>query len=146
MIIKILVNHYIHPNNFEYRMPVVSVSLTDKNLEVLERIQESLGLTGRSESIRACIRSAESDLREVEDLKGSVEGILIILHDTHHSMRLDNIRHQYKEQVITQIHSHLSNSKCLEIFIVKGKAKDIRALIESVYGVDSFEYVNFVVF
>jgi len=146
MIIKIIINHYIHPNNFEHRMPVVSISLTEKNLEVLERIQESLGLTGRSESIRACIRSAESDLREMEDLKGSVEGILIILHDSHHSMRLDNIRHQYKEQVITQIHSHLSNSKCLEIFIVKGKAKDIKTMLQSVHGEDTFDYANFVVF
>jgi CopG family nickel-responsive transcriptional regulator len=127
-------------------MPIVSVSLTDKNLEVLEKIQESLGLTGRSESIRACIRSAESTLRERENLNGSVEGILIILHDSHHSLKLDNIRHQFKEQVATQIHSHLKNSKCLEVFIVNGQAKDIKQMLESVHGEDSFEYVNFVVF
>jgi CopG family nickel-responsive transcriptional regulator len=127
-------------------MPVVSVSLTDKNLEVLESIQESLGLTGRSESIRACIRVAESDMREREDLRGSLEGVLIILHDSHHSLRLDDIRHEYKEQVTTQIHSHLRNEKCMEVFIVKGEASIIKRMLETVHGEDDFEYVRFVTF
>jgi len=127
-------------------MPVVSISLTDRNLELLERIQESLGLTGRSESIRACIRSAESELVEREGFRGEVDGILAIVHDSHHSLKFDEIRHMYMEQVVTQIHSHLRNNKCLEVFIIKGDAKVIKGMLDAFYGGDNFEHVRFVTF
>ncbi len=54
-------------------MPIVSVSLTEKNMEALEKIQELLGLAGRSEAIRVCLRSAETEAREREGLVGNVE-------------------------------------------------------------------------
>lgn len=127
-------------------MPVVSVSLTDKNLELLGQIQESLGLTGRSEVIRACLRSAESELKEREKLSGDIEGVLVIVHDSHHSSRLDEIRHVFQDQISTQIHSHLKNHKCLEVFIVKGKAENIKRMLDSLRGFDHFEYVRFVSF
>ncbi len=125
-------------------MPVVSVSLTNKNIELLEDIQDSLGLTGRSECIRSCIRSAASEMMEREELRGTVEGVLVIVHDTHHSMQLDEIRHMYRDQVVTQIHSHISNNRCLEVFIVNGKAEIIKDMLDSFRGEDNFEYVRFV--
>jgi CopG family nickel-responsive transcriptional regulator len=127
-------------------MPVVSVSLTEKNIELLERIQDSFGLTGRSEAIRACLRSAEIEMRKKDELRGEVEGVLVIVHDSHRSNKLDEMRHEFQEQVSTQIHSHLENSKCLEVFIVKGKADDIRKMLDTFRGEDRFEYIQFVSF
>ena len=37
-------------------MPIISVSLTDKNVEDLESLQKDLGFGGRSEAIRAAMR------------------------------------------------------------------------------------------
>ena len=45
-------------------MTVISVSLTDRNIQDLDRLQDILGLAGRSETIRVCLRSAEEEIRE----------------------------------------------------------------------------------
>ena len=125
-------------------MPVVSVSLTDRNLEMISRIQEVFGLSGRSEVVRTCLRSTEEELRERESLSGDVEGVLIIVHEHHQSKSLDEIRHEYQELITTQIHSHLKNDKCLEVFIVHGVSDRIKRMINEFRREDELDYVKFV--
>ncbi len=125
-------------------MPIVSVSLTEKNLDVLDRMQEAFGLKGRSEAIRVCLRSTEDEIREREGLVGMVEGVLVVVHETHNSKDLDHIRHDFRELIYTQIHSHLKNEKCLEVFIINGDAEDVRRLIMDFRSTDDLEYVKFV--
>ena len=60
-------------------MTIVSVSLNNDNLEVLDSIQAAYGLNGRSEAVRASINAALKDIRELESLDGDVEGVLIIV-------------------------------------------------------------------
>jgi CopG family nickel-responsive transcriptional regulator len=125
-------------------LPIVSVSLTEKNLEVIDRMQEAFGLRGRSEAIRACLRSTEDEIREREGLAGDVEGVLVVVHETHNSRDLDHIRHDFREIIDTQIHSHLSNDKCLEVFIISGIAEKVRSLITEFRSTDDIDYVKFV--
>ncbi|MGA1821021.1 MAG: CopG family ribbon-helix-helix protein [Thermoplasmatota archaeon] len=125
-------------------MPVVSISLTDRNIEDIDRIQSAFGLKGRSEVVRACLRSAESELREREGLVGEVEGVLIIVHESHRSPNLDQIRHDHQDIISTQIHSHLRNEKCLEVFIINGDGDQVKEMILKFRGKDELEYVKFV--
>ncbi len=125
-------------------MPIVSVSLTDRNMEMLEKIQETLGLAGRSEAIRVCLRSAETEARERESLAGDIEGVLIIVHDSHTSPGLDDARHEFQELITTQIHSHLSDHKCLEVFIIRGRAEMVKEMLSVFQRDDKLEYVKFV--
>ena len=63
-------------------MPVVSVSLSDENLAFLDKIQEAYKLKGRSDAVRTSIQSAISEMQDMENMTGPVEGILItVLHD-----------------------------------------------------------------
>lgn len=125
-------------------MPVVSVSLTEKNMKTLEKVSESLGLVSRSEAIRACLRSAEAEMRNRESLHGEVEGILVTVHDSHASSELDEARHEFQDIVTTQIHSHLKSRKCLEVFILQGKADKVKALLRTFRAAEMLEYVKFV--
>ena len=125
-------------------MTIVSVSLTEKNLEVLERIQGELGLSGRSEAIRACLRSADSEVRERENLDGDVEGVLIVVHQTHRNPQLDDVRHTYQDLITTQIHSHMKRDKCLDVFIIRGEGQIVRNMISAFKRDENLEYVKFV--
>ena len=125
-------------------MAIVSVSLTDRNLEVLDSVKEIYGLKGRSEAIRACLRSAEEEVRDRDEMKGHVEGVLVVVHDSHESPDLDRTRHDYQEMITTQIHSHLRNHKCLEVFIVQGDSGRVKELIVSLRSDDSLDYVKFI--
>jgi CopG family nickel-responsive transcriptional regulator len=103
-------------------MPIISVSLNEDSVKALDKVQKAHQLTGRSEAMRVCIRSAEAEVRDRESLKGEVEGVLIVVHGTHGAPDLEDLSHSYQEVVATQIHSHLRNHKCLEVFIVRGSA------------------------
>jgi CopG family nickel-responsive transcriptional regulator len=125
-------------------MTVISVSLTKKNLELLDRIQEELGLAGRSETIRACLRSAEIEAKERDSLRGEVEGILIVVHHQSDENKLDESKHEYQEIITTQMHSHLRNGKCLDIFLVRGMAERVRKMLTAFKKDEGLEYVKFI--
>jgi CopG family transcriptional regulator, nickel-responsive regulator len=125
-------------------MTVISVSLTDKNIEDLDKFQKLLGLAGRSEAIRVCLRSAETEIRERESLKGDVEGIIIAVHKAEDGHGLDEARHKYQKNITTQVHSHLKSGKCLDVFLVGGDSATIREIIADFQKDESLEYIKFV--
>ena len=124
-------------------MTIISVSLTDKNLEELDRLQKALGLAGRSEAIRVCLRATVDEIRGREKMQGELEGIMIVIHgsDGH---GLDEIIHEHQAIITTQVHSHLKNRKCLDVFLVGGKAEAIRKMLSSFQKNESLEYIKFV--
>jgi CopG family transcriptional regulator, nickel-responsive regulator len=125
-------------------MTVISVSLTDKNLEDLDKFQQMLGLAGRSEAIRVCLRSAEVEIRERESLKGVVEGIIVAVHRAEDGHGLDESRHRYQKNITTQVHSHLKSGKCLDVFLVGGDSATIREIIAEFQKDETIEYIKFV--
>jgi CopG family nickel-responsive transcriptional regulator len=125
-------------------MPIVSVSLSEENLKVLDKLQRAHALGGRSEAIRVCLRSAEGEVRDRESLKGEVEGVLIVVHDSHGAPDLGDLSHSHQEVVTTQIHSHLRNHKCLEVFIVRGPSGPVQEMIAGFQKDDQIDYVKFV--
>ena len=122
-------------------IPNVSVSLTEKNLETLDMLQKTYGLTGRSEAVRVCIRSAEAEVRERGTLHGDVEGVLITVHLADGA---DEHRHEYQEIITTQVHSHLKNGKCLNVFLVRGQAAIVKTMLAELQGSEQMEYVKFI--
>ncbi len=125
-------------------MTVISVSLTDKNIEDLDQLQEMLGLAGRSEAIRVCLRSAEEEIKEREKMEGEVEGIMISVHRNDEGHGPDELRHRFQRNIRTQVHSHLKNGKCLDVFLVGGPAEEVRDLLAAFQKDDSLEYIKFV--
>ena len=125
-------------------MTVISVSLTEKNIEDLDKFTELLGLAGRSEAIRVCLRSAGAEIKEREALKGEIEGVLVAVHTIEEGEGLDEARHKHRRNITTQIHSHLKSEKCLDVFLVGGDAVTIQNIISDFQKDESLEYIKFV--
>lgn len=125
-------------------MVILSISLKDDNIELLQKIQERMGLGSRSEAIRVCLRTTESQLKEQERLSGPLEGVLIIVHDSHMDSWMNVIQHRYERLIRTQLHSHLESGKCLEVMIMKGDAEDVSEMIREISRQENAEYVKFV--
>ncbi len=124
-------------------MTVISVSLTDKNIEDLDKLQQLLGLAGRSEAIRVCLRSAEAEIKEREKMDGEVEGIMIAVHNAQEGHGLDEARHEYQGNIKTQVHSHLKDGKCLDVFLIGGTAGSIREMLATFQKDETLEYIKF---
>ena len=125
-------------------MSIVSISLTEDNIQALEEIQRCYGLTGRSEAIRHSIRAAESEIRETSGMEGIVEGVLVIVHRDHGDVWMAQIQHKYESHIKTQLHSHLKDRKCLEVMIISSDGETMKSMLREIHSVGKADYVKFV--
>jgi CopG family nickel-responsive transcriptional regulator len=110
-------------------MSNISVSLTESNLNSLDRMVTELGLSGRSEAIRAAVRSLEDEVRDRKALSGTVEGALIVVEDQERTRGIDRVRHSTSDIIRGQVHSHLRDGRCIEVMVVRGGAEEVAALV-----------------
>ncbi len=125
-------------------MGIVSISLNDDNLEALEKIQNTYGLSGRSEAVRTAINAALADIREIESLDGSVEGVLVIVRGNHADPWMMLIQAKYEANIKTQLHSHLRDHKCLEVMVISCESSTLSSMLKDIQAEGKADYVKFV--
>lgn len=125
-------------------MSIISISLDEESIKALDSITESLNLKSRSEAVRMSIRAAEAELKESDDFKGIVEGVMIIVHEHHCNQWVNIIQHRYNELIKTQLHSHLKNGKCLELMIISGDGGLVGSMMREIHSTGEARYLKFV--
>jgi CopG family nickel-responsive transcriptional regulator len=95
-------------------------------LEDVDKIMKALGFSGRSELVRAGIRSLISEEKEKQDIIGSLHALLLVIHDEDSEQEVTSAKHSFDELISTHIHSKVDNNKCLEIFLLNGEADKIK--------------------
>ena len=108
-------------NNNE-RMPIVSISLNDEILKQIDALQKNLGFSGRSDAIRAGIRSFVSEEKQKEDLSGNVNAILLVIHNDEYDNQVTDVKHSFEDLITMHLHSKIEGDKCMELFILKGES------------------------
>ena len=109
-------------------MPIVSISLTDEILKEIDELQKNLGFSGRSDAIRAGIRSFVSEEKQKEDLSGNVNAILLVVHNDEYDNQVNGIKHSYEDLITTHLHSKIEGDKCMELFMLKGEADSVSSI------------------
>ena len=89
------------------RMPIVSISLNDEILKQIDNLQKNLGFSGRSDAIRAGIRSFVSEEKQKENLSGKVNAILLVVHNDEYDNEVNGIKHSYEDLITTHLHSKI---------------------------------------
>jgi CopG family transcriptional regulator, nickel-responsive regulator len=108
------------------------VSMDDRLLETLDAIARRRGYTNRSEAIRDLVR-AEQVRESWERQSGPVVATLTLVYDHHVpevGERLVALQHDHEDIVHSTMHVHLSHRMCLEVIVLKGKARDIQQLAD----------------
>lgn len=106
----------------------MSVSLNDDILNEMEKLQKQLGFSGRSEIVRAGIRNMLSEEKQRNDLTGMLHSLLLVIHDEKSDDEISNMRHSYDKLINTHLHSKIDRDRCLEIFLLRGEAEEIRRM------------------
>ena len=109
-------------------MPIVSISLTEEILREIDALQKNLGFSGRSDAIRAGIRSFVSEEKQKENLSGSVNAILLVVHNDEYDNQVNGIKHSYEDLITTHLHSKIEGDKCMELFMLKGEADSVSSI------------------
>ncbi|MFP3951653.1 MAG: CopG family ribbon-helix-helix protein [Candidatus Bathyarchaeia archaeon] len=126
-------------------MPIVSISINERLLSELEKLQDAMGYSGRSEAVRAGIRMLLQDARENEQLRGVLTGVLLVIHAHEAEDIVTDVKHRYTDVIHTQLHNKFQEGKCLELFILNGEAERIRELTRALKRNEENEYVKLVV-
>jgi CopG family nickel-responsive transcriptional regulator len=109
-------------------MPIVSISLNDEILTELDKLQKSMGFSGRSEAIRAGIRSFVSEEKQKSDLSGDIHAILLVVHNDEFDHIVSGITHNFEDLITTHLHSKIEKEKCMELFVIDGDAEKISTI------------------
>jgi CopG family transcriptional regulator, nickel-responsive regulator len=125
-------------------MPIISISLTDKNVEDLESLQRELGFSGRSEAVRAALRTLLAENSERRSMAGQVDGVLIMVNDACASGSIHDIYHDNHPLIKTHVHNHLGNHKCMNMMVLSGDAVEINDLLDKMFRLEGIAYLKFI--
>ncbi len=109
-------------------MPIVSISLNDEILSELDKLQTSMGFSGRSEAIRAGIRTFVSEEKQKSDLSGNIHAILLVVHNDEFDHVVSGITHNFEDLITTHLHSKIEKEKCMELFVIDGDAEKVSTM------------------
>jgi CopG family nickel-responsive transcriptional regulator len=126
-------------------MAIISASIDDETLAELDTLCKALSFSGRSEAIRAGIRSLAAESADVEKLSGEIKAVLLIVHEEKAEKSASHLAHVFEEIVATHIHANLKRGKCLEIFVLSGGSERIRSLYRAAKGSRKMDYARLVV-
>ncbi|UPV76511.1 CopG family ribbon-helix-helix protein (plasmid) [Halorussus limi] len=113
-------------------MTVVSISMPDELLERIDEFADEHGYTGRSEVFREAGRNL---LGEFEDKKledRDLMGVVTVLFNYENSgveQRMMELRHEYDGLVTSNVHNHVGDHYCMELFILEGGLEDISTFV-----------------
>ena len=103
------------------------VSLEDDLLKEFDRLIAKRGYANRSEAVRDLIR--EALLTETVESNKPVVGTLSLVYDHHVpnlASKLTDVQHAAGAMILAATHVHLDHNYCLEVIIMKGRAKIFR--------------------
>jgi CopG family nickel-responsive transcriptional regulator len=109
-------------------MPIVSISLNDEILSELDKLQTTMGFSGRSEAIRAGIRSFVSEEKQKSDLSGNIHAILLVVHNDEFDHVVSGITHNFEDLITTHLHSKIDQEKCMELFVIDGDGENVTTM------------------
>ena len=109
-------------------MPIVSISLNQEILSELDRLQKTMGFSGRSEAIRAGIRTFVAEEKQKLKLTGNIHAILLVVHNDEFDHVVSGIKHSFEDLITTHLHSKIEGEKCMELFVIDGDAEKVSTI------------------
>ena len=121
------------------------VSLEEELLARFDRLIARKGYTNRSEALRDLIR--DNLVREQWEL-GTAEAVgtvtLVYSHDVRDlADKLTDLQHAHYTHVVSTLHVHLDPHHCLEVLVLRGKAKTIKAIADRLIGTRGVKHGTF---
>ena len=108
-----------------------SISLEENLLEIFDKHIRARSYTNRSEAIRDLIRKAF--VKKEWQADKEVMGVISLVYD-HHQHKLQDkvteVQHGYHHHIVSTTHVHMDHDNCLEVIIVRGKAREIQELTD----------------
>ena len=115
------------------------VSIDERLLDKFDNLIDEKGYSNRSEAIRDLIRNAlvEDEWAQGDEGDEDTVGTVSLVYDHHTRDLADKLtehQHSHHKEIVSALHVHLDVHHCLEVVVIKGKAKVIKRLAEELIG------------
>lgn len=129
----------------EHDLSRIGVSLPANLLQSFDQILKTRGYSSRSEGIRDAIRSYIRYYKWMADMTGVRQGVITIVYDHHQRgliSAITDIQHDYMGLIQASLHSHVSHTRCVEVILVRGDAKEVKEVAERLMAQKGVETVK----
>ncbi|MDY6780224.1 MAG: CopG family ribbon-helix-helix protein [Halobacteria archaeon] len=125
-------------------MPVVSISLPEELLDRIDSFSEEHGYSGRSELVRDATRSLIGELEDT-NLEGRelVATVTAVFEESGVEKEMIDLRHEYDGVVRSNVHSHIGEGHCMELFVLEGTLEDVRDFVGKVRSTSGVLSINY---
>jgi CopG family nickel-responsive transcriptional regulator len=103
----------------------------------MDKLQKSHGFSGRSELVRAGIRNLLSEERKRQDLNGILHALFLAVHDEDSD--------EEDKLISTHLHSKIDRDRCLEIFLIRGDAHEVKEMTNKFQANKNMDNVQLIV-
>ena len=122
----------------------IGISLDDDLLRQFDRLIAHKGYVNRSEAIRDLIRESLVQ-REWAESAGREEKVAVVTlvydHDSASlAQKLAHIQHENHRAVVSALHVHLDPHNCLEVLVLRGRARDVVTMGDGLVSTKGVKY------
>jgi CopG family nickel-responsive transcriptional regulator len=120
------------------------VSVEDELLQSFDQLIANQGYANRSEALRDLMRDALVKSRVEESAEaGEILGSLTLVYDHHAhelSEKMNNLQHDYHNLIVSVLHVHISHDDCMEVIVLRGEAREVRTLADSLLSLKGVKH------
>jgi len=123
----------------------ISISLPRKLLHDFDEVLHERGYKSRSKGIRDAVKDYMLRYQWMHEMEGNRVGIMTVFYDPNSKgvlERLADAEHEYRQHVYAAIKVPTSGKSRIQVIIMKGDVKYIRALTENIMRLPGVEHVK----
>lgn len=124
---------------------VISITLPPELLRKFEDFMQTKGYYSRSEAFRDAVRGLISESELAVMNSENVAATIMVTCDYARKdvdMKMTEVRHEFDDVVIENVHRHIGEKYCLEIFIAQGNNGRILNLVNRLRGMHGIQQVK----
>jgi metal-responsive CopG/Arc/MetJ family transcriptional regulator len=125
-------------------LEILSFSLTRDLVARLDALSSEIGYQTRSELIRDGVRLLLKKHEILEGMKGTAEGVIILIYDHDAETKVSALRHNFTDVIRSYTHCdfHVRSDRCCEILVFRGKAPRVHKVIDGLQAIKNVDEVQ----
>ena len=126
------------------KMSIISLSLPTELLEELDAVLGEQKSATRSEVLRQALWSYLTEYKKLDELKGIVIATISVLYNKEEkNEELFKLQHEFSDMITAYLHSHLTETSCLEVMVIKGSSTRLKELIDGLKANKPVKQIKF---
>ena len=123
----------------------ISMSLPTKLLYDFDEVLKDRGYKSRSKGIRDALNDYIVRYQWMNEMEGERIGIITVIYDHYFTGEMEALaetQHDFRDEISTSLHIHMTNKYCMEVIVVNGDVNKIRELTERMMRIKGVDHVK----